>query len=153
MVVKPIEGTPAYYGKVQPDDVILAVNGKSASGWSLNDAVDRITGPPGTAVSITIRRKTEEEPITITLTRNSIKLHSVHGWWKKDLDEEGQPNWGWYIDPTNKIGYIKLSNFSLAASEIAPCDSGSSISPSPQKTQTFLSSLLTRPRADKYRIT
>ncbi|MBT6269506.1 MAG: S41 family peptidase [Phycisphaerae bacterium] len=112
MVVKPIEGTPAYYGKVQPDDVILAVNGKSASGWSLNDAVDRITGPPGTAVSITIRRKTEEEPITITLTRNSIKLHSVHGWWKKDLDEEGQPNWGWYIDPTNKIGYIKLSNFS-----------------------------------------
>ncbi|HIB51043.1 MAG TPA: S41 family peptidase [Phycisphaerales bacterium] len=112
MVVNPIEGAPAYYGGIQPDDVILAVNGKSASGWSLNDAVDRITGPHGTAVSITIRRETEEEPLIITLTRNSIKLHSVQGWWKKDLDEEGQPNWDWYVDRTNKIGYIKLSGFS-----------------------------------------
>jgi carboxyl-terminal processing protease len=112
MVVNPIEGAPAYYGGIQPEDVILAVNGKSASGWSLNDAVDRITGPRGTAVNLTIRRETEDEPMNITLTRDSIKLHSVQGWWKKDLDEEGQPNWDWYVDNENKIGYIRLTNFS-----------------------------------------
>ena len=45
---------------------------------------------------------------------------------------------------------IKLSNFSLAANPIAPKDSGSSISPSPKKAQTFLPSSLMRPRLIKY---
>ena len=112
MVVNPIEGAPAYYGGVQPDDVIVAVNGKSSSGWSLNDAVDRITGPKGTAVTLTLRRQGQDNTIEKTLTRDSIKLHSVQGWWKDNLDEDGQPNWNWFIDPENKIGYIKLSGFS-----------------------------------------
>jgi len=112
MVVKPIEGAPAYYNGVQPDDIITAVNGKSASGWSLNDAVDRITGPKGTTVNITIKRSGINEPFDLTLTRDSVKLHSVQGWWKEKLDEEGQPEWDWYIDEENKIGYIKLTGFS-----------------------------------------
>ena len=43
VVVSPIEGAPAYYGGMQPDDVIIAVNGKSTSGWSLNDAVELLS--------------------------------------------------------------------------------------------------------------
>jgi carboxyl-terminal processing protease len=112
MVTNPIEGSPAYYGGIQPEDTILAVNGNSASGWSLNDAVDRITGPRGTAVTLTVRRVGEEKPIDIMVTRDSIKLHSVQGWWKKSLDKEGQPNWDWFIDKDNRIGYIRLSGFS-----------------------------------------
>jgi carboxyl-terminal processing protease len=112
LVVNPIEGSPAYYGGVQPDDVIVSVNGTSASGWSLNDAVDRITGPQGTFVNLTLRRPSCEEPVDVMLTRDTIKLHSVQGWWKKDLDEDGQPNWDWYVDRDNKIGYIKLTGFS-----------------------------------------
>jgi len=112
MVVNPIEGAPAYYGGVQPEDVITAVNGKSSSGWSLNDAVDRITGPKGTTVNLTLKRQNADEPVSITLTRDSIKLHSVQGWWKKDLDKDGQPIWDWFVDAKNKIGYIKLTGFS-----------------------------------------
>jgi len=112
MVINPIEGSPAYYGGIQPEDTILAVNGNSASGWSLNDAVDRITGPRGTAVTLTVRRASEDKPIDIMLTRDSIKLHSVQGWWKESLDEEGQPNWDWFIDKDNRIGYIRLTGFS-----------------------------------------
>jgi len=111
-VINPIEGSPAYYGGILPEDVILAVNGKSSSGWSLNDAVDRITGPRGTAVTLTIRRQGEESTLDITLTRDSIKLHSVKGWWKESLDEDGQPVWDWFIDKDNRIGYIKLTSFS-----------------------------------------
>ena len=48
---------------------------------------------------------------------------------------------------------IRFSNCSLPAKPIAPFDSGSSISPSPQKTHTFLSFLGTKPLADKYLIT
>ncbi len=112
MIVNPIEGAPAYYGGVQPEDVITAVNGKSSSGWSLNDAVDRITGPKGTTVNLALRRQDQEELVNLTLTRDSIKLHSVQGWWKKELDEEGHPIWDWFIDRDNKIGYIKLTGFS-----------------------------------------
>jgi len=112
MVVNPIEGAPAYYGGVQPDDVISAVNGNSSSGWSLNDAVDRITGPKGTTVTLTLKRQGLDSPFDLTLTRDSIKLHSVQGWWKEGLDEDGQPNWNWYVDEENKIGYIKLTGFS-----------------------------------------
>ncbi len=112
MVVNPIEGAPAYYGGVQPDDVITAVNGKSSSGWSLNDAVDRITGPKGTAVTLTLRRKGEDNLFDLTLTRDSIKLHSVQGWWKEGLNEDGQPDWNWFVDQENKIGYVKLTGFS-----------------------------------------
>ena len=112
MVVNPIEGAPAYYGGVQPDDVIVAVNGKSSSGWSLNDAVDRITGPKGTTVVLTLRRQGQDNTLEKTLTRDSIKLHSVQGWWKEKLDEDGQPDWNWYVDPENKIGYMKLTGFS-----------------------------------------
>lgn len=111
-VVNPIEGSPAYYGGVQPDDVIIAVNGKSASGWSLNDAVDRITGPRGTGVTMTIRRHNIPEPIDIMLTRDYIKLHSVQGWWKNGLDDEGLPEWDWFVDKEHKIGYVKLTGFS-----------------------------------------
>ncbi len=112
MIVNPIEGSPAYYGGIQPEDVILKVNGKSANGWSLNDAVDRITGPKGTIVTLTIRRPDHDDPIEYQLTRDSIKLHSVQGWWKKELDDDGQPVWDWMIDKDNNIGYIKLTSFS-----------------------------------------
>ncbi|MCH2146645.1 MAG: S41 family peptidase, partial [Phycisphaerales bacterium] len=87
-------------------------NGKSANGWSLNDAVDRITGPKGTIVTLTVRRPNHDNPIDLQLTRDSIKLHSVQGWWKKELDDDGQPVWDWMIDKDNNIGYIKLTSFS-----------------------------------------
>ena len=111
-ISNPIEGAPAYYGGVQPEDVLVSVNGKSANGWTLNDAVDRITGPKGTAVTLTIRREGVDKPFDLTLTRDTIRLHSVQGWWKEGLDEDGQPEWDWFVDSDNKIGYIKLTNFS-----------------------------------------
>ncbi len=36
----------------------------------------------------------------------------MQGWQKEGLDEEGQPDWKWFVDPENKIGYIKLTKFS-----------------------------------------
>mgnify|MGYP006133456471 FL=1 len=111
-ISNPIEGAPAYYGGVQPEDVLVSVNGKSANGWTLNDAVDRITGPKGTAVTLTLRREGVDKPFDLTLTRDTIRLHSVQGWWKEGLDEDGQPEWDWFVDGDNKIGYIKLTSFS-----------------------------------------
>ena len=48
------------------------------------------------------------------------------------------------------ITKIRLSSFSRAANAIAPCDSGSVISPSPQKHHTLRPAVLVKPRESKY---
>jgi carboxyl-terminal processing protease len=111
MVVNPLEGTPAYFAGVKPNDLILEVNGESTVGWSLNDAVDRITGPKGTTVTIGVEREGEESVIEIPITRDVIKIRTVKGWWKDDLDESGEPIWSWYIDPVSRIAYVRLTQF------------------------------------------
>ncbi|HWB21063.1 MAG TPA: S41 family peptidase, partial [Phycisphaerales bacterium] len=111
VVVNPLEGTPAYFAGIKPDDIIAEVDGESAVGWSLNDAVDRITGDPDTKVTIGIKRKDVPDVINYSLKRDVIKLRTVMGWYKKDLKADGEPDWNWYIDPASRIAYVKLSQF------------------------------------------
>ncbi len=111
MVVNPLEGTPAYFGGVKPDDIIVEVNGEPTVGWSLNDAVDRITGEPNTKVEIGLRREGVDGTFRIKIKREIIKLPSVRGWWKKTLADNGDPVWDWYIDPTSGIAYVRLTQF------------------------------------------
>ena len=110
-VVNPLEGSPASRSGVKSDDRILAVDGKSTVGWTLNKAVDAITGPAGKNVRLTVKRDGVEEPIEITLVREEIKIRSVNGWWKKALDEKGVPVWDWFVAPDSGIGYVRLSSF------------------------------------------
>jgi carboxyl-terminal processing protease len=110
-VVNPLEGSPASRSGVKSDDRIVAVDGKSTVGWTLNKAVDSITGPSGQNVRLTVKRDGLEEPIEITLVREEIKIRSVNGWWKKALDEKGVPVWDWFVSPESGIGYVRLSSF------------------------------------------
>ena len=111
MVVSPLEGTPAYYAGVKPGDRISSVDGVSTAGWSLNDAVDKITGRKGTQVEIGLRREDHDELVKLEIVRDVIKIRSVKGWWKKGLDDEGNPQWNWFIDPVTRIAYIRLTGF------------------------------------------
>jgi carboxyl-terminal processing protease len=112
MVVNPLEGTPAYFAGVKPNDLIMEVDGDSTVGWSLNDAVDRITGPKDTVVTIGLQREGEDELVRLPIQRDVIKIPTVKGWWKKDLEENGDPIWDWWIDPISRIAYIRLTQFS-----------------------------------------
>lgn len=115
MVTMPLEGSPAKRQGIKAEDRIIAVDGQPTLGWSLNRAVEKITGPPGEVVRLTVRRATDQEggekTIDFDLERQPIKLRSVHGWWKKHLDEDGNPVWDWYIDPEAGIGYVRLTGF------------------------------------------
>lgn len=111
IVVNPLEGTPAYFGGVKPNDKIAEVDGESTVGWSLNDAVDRITGTKKTKVTLGLQREGIEDIVPITLQRDEIKLRSVMGWSKRNLRPDGVPEWDWYIDPVSRIAYIKLTQF------------------------------------------
>ena len=93
VVVAPIEGSPAEAAGVQPGDVILAVDGESVEGSTIQDEVSEVRGPEGTDVTLTIMRDGEE--FDLTITRAEIVVVEVEG---ELLD--------------GHVGYIALHGFS-----------------------------------------
>ena len=111
MVQNPLEGSPASRAGVEEKDRIVSVGGVPTTGWSLNRAVDEITGPRGEEVVLTIARDDEEGTIDIPIVRDRIKIRSVNGWYKTALDDDGTPQWDWYVDEADGIGYVRLTSF------------------------------------------
>jgi carboxyl-terminal processing protease len=109
-VVSPLEDSPAYRAGIKPDYLVTHINGKTARWLSLNQAVKQITGAPRTTVVLTIK-KPDGEVKDYKLVRETIKVASVKGWLHK-------PGGGWeyFIDPEQKIAYVRLTNFSKTTS-------------------------------------
>lgn len=99
-VMTPIAGTPASRAGIQSGDQIIKIEGKSTVGITIDKAVNKLRGEPGTNVSITIRRKGEVKDIDYEITRQIIHIKSV-------------PFAGVIAD---SIGYIQLQTFSQEAS-------------------------------------
>lgn len=99
VVVAPIEDTPAFEAGLQAQDVIVEIDGESTEGMALNDAVNRIRGPVGSEVTITVRRG--DRTLDFPLTRARIEIHPVR-YSVKDT-------------PEGTIGYIRLTQFSANA--------------------------------------
>jgi carboxyl-terminal processing protease len=76
-VVTPLPGTPGTRAGMRAGDAIVEVEGESTEGWSVDDAVDRLRGRPGTDVAVTVRRRGVDAPIPFTVTRAVIELLSV----------------------------------------------------------------------------
>jgi carboxyl-terminal processing protease len=76
-VVAPIEGTPAYKAGLVTGDRIIKIDGLSTKDMQLPDAVKRMRGKPGTAVTITIVREGWTEPKDFSITREQIRVQSV----------------------------------------------------------------------------
>lgn len=111
-VVTPLEGTPAQLAGIRAGDIIKKVDGISAAGLGLDQAVEVITGPPDTAVALTVERAGDQdrtEELTFKLVRKRIDLPSVKGWSKTG---PGDYDWDWFIDDDAKVGYVRLTGFS-----------------------------------------
>ncbi len=76
-VISPIDDTPAARAGIKAGDLIIRLDEASVKGMSLNDAVKLMRGKPGSEIVLTIVRKGEEQPLTITLVRDFIKVKSV----------------------------------------------------------------------------
>ncbi len=92
VIMSVFEGTPAEEAGLQPEDIILKVDGKTPS--DVDDAVSRISGEAGTEVTVTVKRG--DEVIDFTLKRERIETESV-GYTVMD----GHPD----------IGYIRITSF------------------------------------------
>ncbi|WP_455388542.1 S41 family peptidase [Petrachloros mirabilis] len=95
-VIAPIDGTPAQRAGIKAGDFITKVNDEPTKDLSLMDAVQKMRGPKGTKVNLTIQREGAADPLQFMLVRDTIKIESVKS---KVLEN---------------IGYVKLTQFQEA---------------------------------------
>jgi len=76
-VIAPLPDMPAAKAGLQPGDKILAINGTSTMGISIDQAVRQIRGPKDSTVTLTISRDGMEEVTEIVITRGTITVESV----------------------------------------------------------------------------
>ena len=101
VVSEPYEGFPAQKSGLIAGDKILEVDGKSAKGKSTEELSNILKGEPGTTITILFERLNTDEPMTIELQRENVKIDNI-------------PYYGMLND---HIGYIKLSGFTHNAGE------------------------------------
>ena len=75
-IVSPISDTPAERAGLRTNDKIIAVDGESIVGISVDDAVALMRGAVGEPVTITVARE-DEDPFDVTLVRDTIPLRTV----------------------------------------------------------------------------
>lgn len=77
VVISPIEGGPAYRLGILPGDVISHIDGESTKPLSSFEAMQKLRGPKGTKVTITVVREGLDKPFDLTIVREEISLKSV----------------------------------------------------------------------------
>ena len=92
-VIAPTEDTPAWRAGVKAGDYITHINGELVYGLSLDEAVAKMKGDPGTKVNLTLVRPGRDKPIDVSITRERIELRPVK-WEIKD-----------------GVGYININTF------------------------------------------
>ncbi len=106
-VIAPIEGSPAEQAGIQPQDVVLEIDGVDTQDLTLDEAAARMRGHRGTTVTLKLRRPDETLPRQVLVTRDVITLNPVVATLK--------------TSPTGqRVGYLRLSQFNgNAAAKIA----------------------------------
>ncbi|MGB7415878.1 MAG: carboxyl-terminal processing protease CtpB [Thermosynechococcaceae cyanobacterium] len=101
-VVEPMPGSPALKAGLESGDRIIEIDGKPTRQLDIKESSSLIRGTSGTQVKLLIKRK-NEKPFEVAIDRAVIELPAV----SYSVKQEG----------TNRIGYIRLNEFSSHASE------------------------------------
>lgn len=78
-IVSPIEGSPAQAAGLRPGDMIIAIDGEDMTGYTPEEARQRVLGEAGTTVVLTVAREGEAEPLEFSIVRARITVPSVTG--------------------------------------------------------------------------
>ncbi len=98
-VVAPTDDTPAARAGIKAGDFITHLDGELLYGVSLNDAVDKMRGAPGTTIKISVVREGVTKPIDFTLKREVIQIRPVKS------------------DVRGTVGVIRISAFNKKTGE------------------------------------
>ena len=95
VIIAPLAGSPAQEAGLRAGDLVLAADGISFDGLTVDGARDRIRGPKGSVVSLSVQRGADE-PFALEITRDVIEQKEVES---RDLSE-------------GTVGYVRLNGFS-----------------------------------------
>lgn len=76
-IIAPIDGSPAEAAGLEAGDVILKIDGESVRDLPVNKSVEKMRGPTGSEVLLTIGRRGVADPFDVTVIRDIIKVPSV----------------------------------------------------------------------------
>jgi carboxyl-terminal processing protease len=93
-VIAPTEDSPADKAGVKAGDYITHLDGVLIYGGTLDEAVDKMRGTPGTSIRLTVVRPGRDKPFDVTITRQIIEIKPVK----------------WEV--RNNIGIININGFS-----------------------------------------
>ena len=100
-VLSPIDGSPAQEVGILPGDRIVRIDGKSAVGIKSLDVEDRLKGPKGSPVSVSVQRQGVDRLLEFEIVRDKIEVPSVPYAFKLSDD----------------VGYVKVNRFSGRTTE------------------------------------
>lgn len=95
-VISPIDDTPAQRAGIEPGDLIIRIDDTNIQGLTLSESVEKMRGPKGSEIILTIVRKGVEKPFDVTIVRGTIKVRSVRS---KVIE--------------STYGYIRIAQFQL----------------------------------------
>lgn len=113
VVVAPLKGAPAEKAGILAGDIIVKVNGEEALSLSVPQAVEKIRGPKGSNVTLTVLHEGQQETVDIVITRDTISIPSVESEFKEQTTAQG----GDAKDPYADVAIIKLYQFGDNTSE------------------------------------
>jgi carboxyl-terminal processing protease len=102
-VVSPIADTPGERAGLESGDRIIAVEGESMIGADVSEAVDRMRGPAGEPITITIARE-GVDPFDVTIVRDIIEVRAAR--WRMEGED-------------NSIPYLRITTFNEHTTENA----------------------------------
>ena len=82
-VISPTEDTPAWRAGIKAGDYITHINTELLYGLTLDEAVEKMRGAPGTGIKLTIVRPGRDKPFDVSIIRERIQLRPVK-WEIKD---------------------------------------------------------------------
>jgi len=96
VILAPMDGSPAQKAGLKPGDIILEVNGADVSQAPLSEVVQKVLGPAGTNVTLTIRNPDTNEVRQVTITRARIVVQNVT----------------WQMLPGTNVAHVRVAAFS-----------------------------------------
>lgn len=101
VIVSPISGSPAEKIGLKAGDIVLAVDGNNVDGLPISQVIQKIQGPAGTLVLLTVQDPKTGEKRDLTIVRARITLHNL----------------SWGMVPGTTIAHIRLDSFSQAVTQ------------------------------------
>lgn len=102
-------GGPADRAGAKEKDVIEAIDGVATRGMNINEAVDRIRGPLGSAVEFRVHQPDTQETRTLKMTRERLFVPTVVG-----LSKAPSGEWNHRIDGPDSVAYLRVTKINAS---------------------------------------